>query len=74
MPVVSTRHADIPELVEHQKTGLLTEERDVDGLVAQFRWLTEHRDSWTSLATAARAHIEAEFNAATQGLRLAALY
>jgi colanic acid/amylovoran biosynthesis glycosyltransferase len=74
MPVVSTRHADIPELVEHQKTGLLADERDVDGLVAQLRWLAGHRDRWTSLAAAARAHIESEFNAATQGLRLAALY
>ena len=34
MPVISTRHADIPELVEHQRTGLLADERDVDGLVA----------------------------------------
>ncbi len=31
--VVTTRHADIPELVQHQVTGLLADEGNVDGLV-----------------------------------------
>lgn len=32
MPVVSTRHSGIPELVEDGVSGLLAEERDVEGL------------------------------------------
>ncbi len=32
LPVISTRHAGIGEVVEHERTGLLVEERDVDGM------------------------------------------
>lgn len=32
LAVVATRHAGIPEAVEHGRTGLLVEERDVDGM------------------------------------------
>ncbi|MGG3559215.1 glycosyltransferase [Peribacillus frigoritolerans] len=28
LPVVSTRHAGIPELIEHQRTGYLTPEKN----------------------------------------------
>lgn len=31
-PVVSTRHAAIPEVIEHEETGFLVEERDLDAL------------------------------------------
>lgn len=32
LPVVSTQHAGIPEIVEHEKTGYLVAEGDVDGM------------------------------------------
>src|SRR5690554_1388434 len=32
LPVISTYHAGIPELIEHEKNGLLTEEKDIDAL------------------------------------------
>ena len=32
MAVVSTRHAGIPEAIEHGVSGLLVEERDVEGM------------------------------------------
>lgn len=32
VPVVSTKHADIPEVVQDSKTGFLAEERDVESL------------------------------------------
>ena len=34
LPVVSTYHAGIPYILEHEKTGLLVKERDVDALAA----------------------------------------
>jgi colanic acid/amylovoran biosynthesis glycosyltransferase len=74
MPVISTRHADIPEVIEDGVTGLLAEERDVDGLVSKLRWLADNRYSWDSLTRTARQRIECEFDADRQGERLANIY
>jgi colanic acid/amylovoran biosynthesis glycosyltransferase len=46
LPVVSTWHAGIPELVEHGKTGFLAREHDPDGLAAAVRTLYEHPETW----------------------------
>lgn len=74
MPVVTTRHCDIPEVLEGGASGLLADERDIDGLVDRLRQLLDNPDSWQSLTTAARRRIEVEFDAVTQGRRLAAYY
>ncbi len=74
MPIVSTRHADIPEVIEHGAGGLLAAERDVEGLVAHLRSLVEAPDTWESMAAVARARVEREFDATTQGERLTAVY
>lgn len=74
MPVISTAHCDIPEVVEHGVSGLLAEERDVDGLVRHLRWMVAHPGAWRAMAEAGRRRVEAEFNARIQGQRLAAIY
>ncbi len=74
MPVVSTYHCDIPHIVTHQETGLLAEERDVDGLFAGLLWLVENPDQWERLIQAARAWIEKAYDARVQGEQLAGLY
>jgi len=74
MPVVSSQHADIPEVIEHGVGGLLAAERDVDGLVDCLRRLIDAPEQWATMAAAARRHIEREFDARKQGERLAAVY
>jgi len=74
MPVVSTTHCDIPEVIQDGVSGCLAAERDVDGLVAHLRWLVTHPDAWEAMVSAARRHIEVEFHAKVQGERLAAIY
>lgn len=74
MPVVSTVHCDIPEIILHRQTGLLAAEGDVPGLAEQMRWLIRNPGAWRALAEAARQRIRERFNAATQGQRLAELY
>jgi colanic acid/amylovoran biosynthesis glycosyltransferase len=74
MPVVSTWHCDIPEIVEHGVTGLLANERDADGLVAQLDWLTQHPDAWLSMVERARRHIERHFNVSTLGKAMGEMY
>lgn len=72
--IVSTTHCDIPGVVIQGKTGLLAPERDVDALVAHLYWLIAKPERWGAMRHAARAHMEAEFDARRQGERLALIY
>lgn len=74
MPVVSTTHCDIPEVVKHGRTGFLSAEGDIDGLVQNLLHLAQNPDQWATIGTAGRQHIEQEYNAHIQGQRLAAIY
>ena len=58
VPVVSTRHSGIPELVEHGVSGRLAAERDAGDLAAQLRLLCESPRARTAHAEAARARLE----------------
>jgi colanic acid/amylovoran biosynthesis glycosyltransferase len=72
--VVTTRHADIPEIVDDEVTGYLAEPGDRESLIAAIERAIAQVDRWPSIGTSARAHASHEFDAATQGQRLAALY
>lgn len=74
MPVISTRHCDIPEVLCHGVSGLLAEERDVSGIERYLIQLAQSPEGWEDLICAARKHVEKEFNARIQGERLAHLY
>lgn len=74
MPVVSTTHCDIPEVLHPGEHGLLAAEGDVPGLTVHLRWLVDHPESWSRLTGAARQHLEREFDAVRQGERLGELY
>jgi colanic acid/amylovoran biosynthesis glycosyltransferase len=74
MPIVSTTHCDIPEVIKHGITGLLAPERDVEGLVNHLRWYINHPAQWAKMLDAGRKHIEAAYDAKTQGQKLAAIY
>lgn len=74
MPIVSTKHCDIPEVILNGVTGLLAEERDVSELVAHLQWLVAHPEKWSDLVQAGRKYVEAEYDSRIQGTRLAAIY
>ena len=74
MPIVSTRHCDIPEVVQDRVTGMLADERDVEGLVGCIEALLAEPDSWASMLNAGRRRVEQEYSALTQGQRLACIY
>jgi len=74
MPIVSSFHCDIPEVIRHGKTGWLAEERNVEQIVeAICRWL-ERPESWAEMLGAGRRHIETEYAVLGQAARLAAHY
>ncbi len=74
MPVVATTHCDIPNVILDGVSGLLAKEHDVPALTQHLRWLADHSNHWDSIGKAGRRHIETEFNATTQALRLAETY
>lgn len=62
LPIVSTRHAGIPDVVIEERTGLLVDERDVNGMAAQMIRLIENPRLAEKLGDAAREHIKAHFS------------
>lgn len=61
LPVVSTRHAGIPEAVVDGETGLLVEERDVDGMAQAMIALLQDPERARRMGEAGRARVLAHF-------------
>lgn len=74
MPIVSTRHCDIPEVVLDGGNAELAEERDVGGLVEALRSILDAHDQWPERLRRGRSHVEARFDAVAQGAALGDLY
>ena len=62
LPVVTTHHAGIPEIVRDGENGLLVEERDAASLAEALDRLLSSPGDWARLAGAARTTIETEFD------------
>ena len=62
LPVLSTAHSGIPELVEDGVSGLLTREMDIDALAENICRLLAAPASWPAMARAGRARVEQEFD------------
>lgn len=45
LPVVSTFHSGIPELIEDGETGHLVNEKDVDAIANKLLYLIEHPET-----------------------------
>jgi colanic acid/amylovoran biosynthesis glycosyltransferase len=74
LPIVSTRHADIPEIVADGESGLLSAEYDDAALARNLATLLNHPERWPELGQRGRARMEAEFDARRQAQHVAALY
>lgn len=66
MPVISTKHAGIPELVENKVSGILVSERSVNDLAKAMFWLAENPERWDAMGKEARKKIEKDFNLTLQ--------
>ncbi|MCL5431607.1 MAG: glycosyltransferase [Patescibacteria group bacterium] len=63
MPVLSTNHCDINEVIIHKKSGLLSAERDSQQLTKSLFFLATHPWQITNMGIAGREHIEQRYNA-----------
>ncbi|MGE7646336.1 glycosyltransferase [Peribacillus frigoritolerans] len=74
LPVVSTRHAGIPELIEHQRTGYLAPEKNDMELANGIQFFIENPDVWTDYTERARKVIEEKFDVNKQIIEQQRLY
>lgn len=70
LPVVSTRHAGIPEAVLDGQTGWLVEEHDVDAMAQHMLRLIQNTDEAMRMGMAGRKHIEEHYNLTIQVKKL----
>jgi colanic acid/amylovoran biosynthesis glycosyltransferase len=74
LPVLASRHAGIPELVEHGVNGWLADEGSPASLAEALLEACRGVDRWPALALAARARIERDFDAEALADELCELY
>ena len=74
VPVVSTTHAGIPEIVVNQVTGLLTPESDHEAIAAALCDLLENEERWRQFRSAALKRIELYFDLKRQTAALEKIY
>jgi colanic acid/amylovoran biosynthesis glycosyltransferase len=74
LPIVSTWHSGIPDLVRHEKTGLLVQEGDVDAMAESIVALAKAPERRHAMGQAGRRYVEMHFDLAKQTQKLAGLY
>lgn len=62
LPVVATRLSGIPELIEHEHTGLLVPEKDAQALAGAIQRLVDNRALASALGRAGRQHVLAGYD------------
>lgn len=74
MMVASTQHCDIPEVIEHEITGLLAPEHTPDQLAAHLLTFARHPERWVGMAQAGRKRIETYYDLRQQVASLEDIY
>ncbi|MEK4011825.1 glycosyltransferase [Peribacillus sp. FSL M8-0224] len=74
VPVISTNHAGIPELITNNKEGVLVQENNVDELAEALEFMLSNREIWETYTVAARQKVEQKFNLAQQLQQQAEFY
>ncbi|MEM9679576.1 MAG: glycosyltransferase [Bacteroidota bacterium] len=62
LPVISTYHAGISDVIVHRETGLLCKEHDVDLMSKHMIQLLDNKDDAKRMGQAGKAHIKANFS------------
>ena len=62
LPVISTYHGGIPELVEDGVSGFLVPERDGEAIAEKLTYLIEHPEICSQMSQAGRARVEEKYD------------
>lgn len=74
MPILSTNHCDIPEVVMDGESGYLVLEKNVDALTEKLEFLVSNPSIWEKMGDKGRKHIEKNYNITTQIQKLEEIY
>ncbi len=74
LPVISTYHAGIPELVENGVSGFLVPEKDADTLAEKLLLLVQYPEQWAEMGQAGRKRVEQQRDINKLNDRLVKLY
>lgn len=74
MPVVATRHCDIPSIVQDEETGLLADERDVDALAGHLWTIANSAEKLEGMGRQGHRYVSEKHESRTQGRKLGQIY
>lgn len=74
MPVLATRHCDIPEVIIDGKNGYLVPERDSSALADKLAFLAFNSNIWSQMGIYGRLHIEQHYDVKRQTSVLEDIY
>jgi colanic acid/amylovoran biosynthesis glycosyltransferase len=74
MPVLSTRHCDIPEVVLDGHSGYLVDEKDVCGLAERLVLLAKNPESWGRMGLIGWNHVARTYDIDVQSRKLEEIY
>ena len=74
MPVISTWHADILEIIHDNKNGFLVAEQSETELAKKLKYLIQHQELWQKFGKYGRRLVEDKFDAVKQTAKRERLY
>ena len=74
LPVISTYHSGIPEVVIDGKSGFLVPEKDVDALAEKMEFLVEHPELWSEMGRYGKEFVEKHYDIRRLNKRLVEIY
>lgn len=74
LPVLSTWHAGIPEVIVDNESGFLVPERDSEALAEKLIELLDHPDRWEEMGCRGRRHFDEQFDIHMLNRKLESLY
>jgi colanic acid/amylovoran biosynthesis glycosyltransferase len=74
LPVISTDHGGIPELVENGVSGFLVPERDSLAIADKLLYLITHSEQWEAMGKAGRAKVLEKYDKSTLNDELVQIY
>ncbi len=66
LPIISTKHGGIKELVVHNKTGFLVDEKDEEGMAAYMLKICDDLELAKSMGAEGRKYIEQNYEQSVQ--------
>lgn len=74
LPVISTRHGAIPELIEEGVNGFLVEEGDIERLASRIMHCMDHPEMWAGFGARGRERVVSGYDSETWNNRLAEVF